>query len=145
MYGSVGGNNDVTCCFLLSDNIFREKNLNIEHLIFVCISCHARYMHVLKTKQMVCGDINAYFLLFRPSGSLIASVQTLPDKQQVIFFEKNGLRHGEFLLPCKETKVVNNKRWLCLFGYTEPAMGIFLILCVVTMKKKRDHRTLSIG
>lgn len=38
-------------------------------------------------------------LAWRPSGNLIASTQTLPNKHQVIFFEKNGLRHGEFSLP----------------------------------------------
>jgi elongator complex protein 1 len=34
-------------------------------------------------------------LAWRPSGNLIASVQQ-SNKHQVIFFEKNGLRHGEF-------------------------------------------------
>ncbi|XP_049765171.1 elongator complex protein 1 isoform X1 [Schistocerca cancellata] len=38
-------------------------------------------------------------LAWRPSGNLIASTQTLPNKHQVTFFEKNGLRHGEFSLP----------------------------------------------
>ena len=34
----------------------------------------------------------------RPSGNLIASSQKLPNKHEIIFFEKNGLRHGEFSL-----------------------------------------------
>lgn len=37
-------------------------------------------------------------LAWRPAGNLFASTHTLPNKQQVIFFEKNGLRHGEFTL-----------------------------------------------
>lgn len=31
-------------------------------------------------------------------GDLIASVQTLPQKHDIIFFERNGLRHREFSL-----------------------------------------------
>ncbi|RUS86297.1 hypothetical protein EGW08_005941 [Elysia chlorotica] len=40
-------------------------------------------------------------LCWKPSGSLIASVQTLQHagSQEVVFFEKNGLRHGQFLIP----------------------------------------------
>lgn len=36
---------------------------------------------------------------FRPSGNLIASSQQTPDEHRVIFYERNGLRHGEFVLP----------------------------------------------
>lgn len=38
-------------------------------------------------------------LSWKPSGSLIASSQVKPNKHDVIFFELNGLRHGEFTLP----------------------------------------------
>nr|DBA28623.1 TPA: hypothetical protein GDO54_008951 [Pyxicephalus adspersus] len=38
-------------------------------------------------------------LCWKPSGSLIASTQSKPNKHDVIFFEKNGLVHGEFTLP----------------------------------------------
>ncbi|GFO49807.1 elongator complex protein 1, partial [Plakobranchus ocellatus] len=40
-------------------------------------------------------------LSWKPSGSLIASVQTKrhANTQEVVFFEKNGLRHGEFTIP----------------------------------------------
>ncbi len=39
-------------------------------------------------------------LAWRSSGSqLIASTQTTPVRHQVCFFEKNGLRHGDFALP----------------------------------------------
>ncbi|KAH6585500.1 hypothetical protein BASA50_001109 [Batrachochytrium salamandrivorans] len=37
-------------------------------------------------------------LCWRPSGNLIASTQRLPHRHDVVFFEKNGLRHGEFAL-----------------------------------------------
>nr|XP_022331417.1 putative elongator complex protein 1 [Crassostrea virginica]XP_022331418.1 putative elongator complex protein 1 [Crassostrea virginica] len=44
---------------------------------------------------------------WKPSGSLIASTQRRPNKHDVVFFERNGLRHGEFSLPfgVKDVKV----------------------------------------
>ncbi|KAH7311658.1 elongator complex protein [Stachybotrys elegans] len=35
---------------------------------------------------------------WRPAGNLIASVQRRSDRTDVVFFERNGLRHGEFTL-----------------------------------------------
>ncbi|EDU46765.1 elongator complex protein 1 [Pyrenophora tritici-repentis Pt-1C-BFP] len=35
-------------------------------------------------------------LSWRPSGNLIASIRRTSDKIEVVFFERNGLRHGEF-------------------------------------------------
>ena len=37
-------------------------------------------------------------LSWRPAGNLIAGIQRLESEVKVIFFEKNGLRHGEFAL-----------------------------------------------
>ncbi|PKS06941.1 hypothetical protein jhhlp_005537 [Lomentospora prolificans] len=37
-------------------------------------------------------------LSWRPSGNLIAGTQRLPDRIDVVFFERNGLRHGQFTL-----------------------------------------------
>ncbi|QUC22981.1 uncharacterized protein UV8b_07222 [Ustilaginoidea virens] len=37
-------------------------------------------------------------LSWRPSGNLIAGIQRLPDRVDVVFFERNGLRHGQFTL-----------------------------------------------
>lgn len=37
-------------------------------------------------------------LSWRPAGNLIAGVQRLADKATVVFFERNGLRHGDFPL-----------------------------------------------
>lgn len=41
-------------------------------------------------------------LSWRPAGNLMATIQRLPDRLDVIFFERNGLRHGHFTLrpPC---------------------------------------------
>lgn len=35
---------------------------------------------------------------WRPAGNLIAGVQRLEDRVDVVFFERNGLRHGQFTL-----------------------------------------------
>jgi elongator complex protein 1 len=37
-------------------------------------------------------------LSWRPAGNLIAGVQRLDDRIDVVFFERNGLRHGQFTL-----------------------------------------------
>jgi elongator complex protein 1 len=54
-------------------------------------------------------------LHWRPSGSLIASSQCLPHTHRVVFFEKNGLRHGEFSLPPHPSwQVGNHISWTCI-------------------------------
>ncbi|KAK4242087.1 IKI3 family-domain-containing protein [Achaetomium macrosporum] len=37
-------------------------------------------------------------LSWRPEGNLVAGIQRLPDRVDVAFFERNGLRHGQFTL-----------------------------------------------
>ncbi|CZS90540.1 related to killer toxin insensitive protein 3 [Rhynchosporium agropyri] len=37
-------------------------------------------------------------LSWRPTGNLIAGIQRLDDRVDVVFFERNGLRHGQFSL-----------------------------------------------
>ncbi|KAJ5665766.1 uncharacterized protein N7477_008214 [Penicillium maclennaniae] len=41
-------------------------------------------------------------LSWRPNGSLIAGIQRLDDRIDVVFFERNGLRHGQFTLRLTE-------------------------------------------
>ncbi|XP_039758294.1 putative elongator complex protein 1 [Pararge aegeria] len=50
-------------------------------------------------------------LSWRPSGNLIAATQKLTDKYIVSFFEKNGLKHGEFTIPLELTAVVEDLYW----------------------------------
>ncbi|KAK3728978.1 hypothetical protein QZH41_008724, partial [Actinostola sp. cb2023] len=51
-------------------------------------------------------------LCWKPSGNLIASTQRKPHRHDVVFFEKNGLRHGEFTLPFQRMEVkVNELQW----------------------------------
>ncbi|XP_023219485.1 elongator complex protein 1-like [Centruroides sculpturatus] len=61
---------------------------------------------------------------WKPSGNLIASSQHFPQKHAVVFFEKNGLQHGEFELPYEpKTFYVNGISWnmdssiLAIWGY----------------------------
>ncbi|KAJ8714548.1 hypothetical protein PYW07_002773 [Mythimna separata] len=50
-------------------------------------------------------------LSWRPSGNLIATTQKLNDKYLVSFFEKNGLKHGEFEIPVNSNTVVEDITW----------------------------------
>ncbi|KAJ8898249.1 hypothetical protein PR048_003609 [Dryococelus australis] len=51
-------------------------------------------------------------LAWRPSGNVLAATQCLPQKYVVSFFEKNGLRHGDFLLPFDSCEVnVSSLLW----------------------------------
>ncbi|XP_044274836.1 elongator complex protein 1 isoform X2 [Varanus komodoensis] len=51
-------------------------------------------------------------LAWKPSGSLIASTQDKANKHDIVFFEKNGLLHGEFTLPFeKGQNKVNELLW----------------------------------
>lgn len=78
-------------------------------------------------------------LCWKPSGNLItSSLQT--DKHKVIFFEKNGLMHGEFKLPFKiNTFVVKELLWnldstiLAMWGYetNESSKNFYVLLWTV--------------
>lgn len=53
-------------------------------------------------------------MAWRPSGNLIAGTQRLPHRHDVVFFERNGLRHGEFTLPFAQGEVqVLELGWNC--------------------------------
>ncbi|KAI1260790.1 elongator complex protein [Xylariaceae sp. FL1019] len=45
-------------------------------------------------------------LSWRPSGNLMAGIQRLEDRVDVIFFERNGLRHGQFSLRNPEGRTL---------------------------------------
>ncbi|XP_067839650.1 elongator complex protein 1 [Heptranchias perlo] len=55
------------------------------------------------TSESVSGLEQA--LCWKPSGSLIASTQRKLNKHNVVFFEQNGLLHGEFSLPFDKDQV----------------------------------------
>lgn len=45
-------------------------------------------------------------LSWRPAGNLVAGIQRLDDRIDVVFFERNGLRHGQFTLRLSEEERV---------------------------------------
>lgn len=46
-------------------------------------------------------------LSWKPSGQTIAGVQRRDDRIDVVFFERNGLRHGQFSLRLDETEITS--------------------------------------
>ncbi|KAG9480499.1 hypothetical protein GDO78_012127 [Eleutherodactylus coqui] len=62
-----------------------------------------RELSLQSTSEPVDGLEQA--LSWKPSGNLIASTQSKPNKRDVVFFEKNGLAHGEFTLPFAKAEV----------------------------------------
>ena len=44
-------------------------------------------------------------LSWRPAGNLLAGIQYSPDGAKVVFFERNGLRHGQFQLRLSNEEV----------------------------------------
>lgn len=46
-------------------------------------------------------------LSWRPAGNLLAGVQQLKDHINVVFFERNGLRHGQFSLRITEDEIAD--------------------------------------
>ncbi|CAO3564635.1 unnamed protein product [Mortierella alpina] len=58
-------------------------------------------------------DMLEHGLSWRPSGNLIASSQRLPHRHDIVFFERNGLRHGEFTLREANDAVVKELAWNC--------------------------------
>ncbi|KAF5133760.1 Elongator complex protein 1 [Metarhizium anisopliae] len=49
-------------------------------------------------------------LSWRPSGNLMAGIQRLADRIDVVFFERNGLRHGQFTLRSPEGSVMFHEK-----------------------------------
>ncbi len=46
-------------------------------------------------------------LSWRPAGNLMAGIQRLQDRIDVVFFERNGLRHGQFSLRLSKEEMNN--------------------------------------
>jgi elongator complex protein 1 len=53
-------------------------------------------------------------LSWRPSGNLITGIRRLSDRLEVVFFERNGLRHGQFDLRCTTDELARVQRPLNL-------------------------------
>ncbi|KAJ1941531.1 putative elongator complex protein 1, partial [Linderina macrospora] len=60
-------------------------------------------LHSIGEKIEALGHVVAW----RPSGRLIAATEKLEHRHDVVFFERNGLRHGEFTLRASTQKVLD--------------------------------------
>ena len=69
-------------------------------------------------------------LSWKPSGQLIAGVQRRGAKVDVVFFERNGLRHGEFTLRDGDEKAVGARTFLNL------AWNVDSTVLAVTMRDR---------
>ena len=93
---------------VLSENDARNTSISWRgDGAFVAINCveadHRRVIRVYSrdgSLDSVSEPVNglAGALSWRPAGNLIASIQRLSDRVDVVFFERNGLRHGQFSL-----------------------------------------------
>ena len=69
-------------------------------------------------------------LSWKPSGQLIAGVQRKGDDVDVVFFERNGLRHGEFSLRDSDEKTPASRTYLDL------AWNVDSTVLAVTMRDR---------
>jgi elongator complex protein 1 len=64
---------------------------------------HRRVIRVYSREGLLDGvsepvDAMEQALSWRPAGNLLAAVQRLEDRIEIVFVERNGLRHGQFVL-----------------------------------------------
>ncbi|GAB1600612.1 putative elongator complex protein 1 [Argonauta hians] len=86
------------------------------------------------TGELVSGQEKE--IAWKPSGSLMASSQMKPNKHDIIFFEQNGLQHGEFTLPF-DVQTVQVKKLLWNIEST-----VLLIWCE-ELSKTEEHQPKS--
>lgn len=65
-------------------------------------------------------------LSWRPSGNLIAGIQRLDDRTDVVFFERNGLRHGQFSLRTPADKSMAGDRIRLQWNADSTVLGVVL-------------------
>ena len=58
-------------------------------------------------------------LSWRPAGNLIAGIQRLKDRVDVVFFERNGLRHGQFSLRLTPEQMALSRQGIRLSWNTD--------------------------
>ena len=63
-------------------------------------------------------------LSWRPAGNLMAGIQRFPERLDVVFFERNGLRHGEFTLRIPMDKVSDEKILELLWNHDSSVLAI---------------------
>ncbi|CAG8467741.1 8600_t:CDS:10 [Gigaspora rosea] len=94
------GDGSMFCCSVVDTN----KGLRV-------IRVYNREGILQSTSEPV--DKLGHVLSWRPAGNLIASNQKSSDKHEICFFEKNGLRHGEFSLREIKNHKIIEILWNC--------------------------------
>lgn len=102
---------------VLSENDARNTSISWRgDGAFVAINCveadHRRVIRVYSrdgSLDSVSEPVNGLTgaLSWRPAGNLIASIQRHSDRVDVVFFERNGLRHGKFSLRLSKADMDN--------------------------------------
>lgn len=65
-------------------------------------------------------------LSWRPAGNLIAGIQRRSDRIDVVFFERNGLRHGEFTLRSCKGPVTSQEKIELEWNSDSTALAVIL-------------------
>lgn len=65
-------------------------------------------------------------LSWRPAGNLIAGVQRLTDRIDVVFFERNGLRHGQFPLRLGQEEMNNQQHITLAWNSDSSVLAVIL-------------------
>lgn len=70
-------------------------------------------------------------LSWRPAGNLIAGIQRLQDRIDVVFFERNGLRHGQFSLRLTPEQIHLPGQYIKLFwNSNSTVLAVVLADCI---------------
>ena len=65
---------------------------------------------------------------WKPSGQIIAAIQRLPNRLDVVFFERNGLRHGEFTLRLSQGELEEITKFVSLSWHPDSSMLAVIML-----------------
>lgn len=65
-------------------------------------------------------------LSWRPAGNLIAGIQRLNDRIDVVFFERNGLRHGQFSLRLSNEQLHEEQHIKLLWNSDSTVLAVIL-------------------
>lgn len=98
-----------------------------------------RLEHVLDWRyalRAVITDHGSSIMFHRPSGNLIVSSQRLPHRHDIVFFERNGLRHGEFTLRGNKEHKVLEVSW----NSDSTVLAIWLEIKVSADKYKKSGK-----
>ena len=65
---------------------------------------------------------------WKPSGQIIAAIQRLPNRLDVVFFERNGLRHGEFTLRLSQGELEEVTKFVSLSWHPDSSLLAVIML-----------------